>query len=180
MRCSDLPPDVLPDAPAAQYRTIGISDIHLGTAGCKAEYRLDFLKHNEAETLYLVGDIIDAWQLKRGGVGFDGVVCGHIHKAEIREIDGILYCNDGDWVESLTALVESHDGALSIVEWNRIGGVQGGLPLLRSRCQPRRVHRAGSCVRVTFFTEDIYTQDVCLVLTNTPIAETVSERVKAA
>ena len=123
MRPSDLPSAGLLDAPAAQYRTIRISDIHIGTAGCKAEYLLDFLKHNEADKLYLVGDIIDAWQLKRGGVGFDDVVCGHIHKAEIRDIGGILYCNDGDWVESLTALVESHDGELSIVEWNWIGGV---------------------------------------------------------
>ena len=49
--------------------------------------------------------------------GFDGVVCGHIHKAEIRMIDGVLYCNDGDWVESLTALVEDHAGRLEIVEW---------------------------------------------------------------
>ena len=49
--------------------------------------------------------------------GFDGVVCGHIHKAEIRMIDGILYCNDGDWVESLTALVEDASGALEIVHW---------------------------------------------------------------
>ena len=49
--------------------------------------------------------------------GLDGVVCGHIHKAEIREIDGVLYCNDGDWVESCTALVEHFDGRLEIVEW---------------------------------------------------------------
>ena len=42
--------------------------------------------------------------------GFDGVVCGHIHHAEIRAIGDILYCNSGDWVESLTALVETHDG----------------------------------------------------------------------
>jgi hypothetical protein len=46
-------------------------------------------------------------------------VCGHIHKAEIRPIDGLLYCNDGDWVESLTALVETHEGELRIVTWNR-------------------------------------------------------------
>jgi UDP-2,3-diacylglucosamine pyrophosphatase LpxH len=45
------------------------------------------------------------------------VVCGHIHKAEIREIDGTLYCNDGDWVESLSALVETYDGELKIVFW---------------------------------------------------------------
>jgi UDP-2,3-diacylglucosamine pyrophosphatase LpxH len=49
--------------------------------------------------------------------GLDGVVCGHIHKAEIRDIDGILYCNDGDWVESCTALVEHRDGRLEIIEW---------------------------------------------------------------
>jgi 4-hydroxy-3-methylbut-2-enyl diphosphate reductase IspH len=48
--------------------------------------------------------------------GADGVVCGHIHHAEIREIEGVLYCNDGDWVESLTALVEHHDGRLEIID----------------------------------------------------------------
>ena len=50
--------------------------------------------------------------------GLDGVVCGHIHHAEIREIDGVLYCNDGDWVESLTALVEHADGRLEIADWS--------------------------------------------------------------
>ena len=42
----------------------------------------------------------------------DGVVCGHIHHAEIREIEGVLYCNDGDWVESCTSIVEHKDGRL--------------------------------------------------------------------
>ena len=50
----------------------------------------------------------------------DGVVCGHIHKAELRMIDGILYCNDGDWVESCTALVEHASGALEIVYWAHV------------------------------------------------------------
>lgn len=239
-----------------RFRAIWISDIHLGTAGCQADALLDFLKYHEADTFYLVGDIIDGWQLKKrwfwpqahndvvqkilrkarkgsrvvfipgnhdafarqyldqhfGGIevmfeaehitlqgkrlwithgdlfdgvvqyapwlaylgdrlyslalvfnswfnrararmglgywslsqylkhkvkdavafitafenalmqeaqrrGFDGVVCGHIHKAEIREVDGILYCNDGDWVESRTALVEHWDGRLEIIEW---------------------------------------------------------------
>lgn len=45
----------------------------------------------------------------------DGVICGHIHKAEIREISGVLYCNDGDWVESCTALVEHLDGRLEVI-----------------------------------------------------------------
>jgi UDP-2,3-diacylglucosamine pyrophosphatase LpxH len=49
--------------------------------------------------------------------GFDGVVCGHIHHAEIRDVNGILYCNDGDWVESRTALVEHADGRLEIIHW---------------------------------------------------------------
>ena len=49
--------------------------------------------------------------------GADGVVCGHIHHAELREVDGIVYANDGDWVESLTALAEHADGRLEILEW---------------------------------------------------------------
>jgi len=240
------------------YRAIWISDIHLGTRGCKADFLLDFLKHHESDVLYLVGDIIDGWSLKRswywqqshndvvqkilrkarkgtrviyipgnhdefareytshlfGGIelearfihetadgkkllvlhgdefdgvikyarwlavlgdyayqfsltlnrwvnqvrkrlgypywslsaylkgkvknavqyidnfeqvvaeaaahdGADGVVCGHIHKAEMRTIGNILYCNDGDWVESCSALVENADGKLEIIYWNQ-------------------------------------------------------------
>jgi len=243
-------------APVNHYRSIWISDVHLGTRGCKAQFLLDFLKHNESEFLYLVGDIVDCWRLRRvwywhqdhndvvqkllrkarkgthvvyvpgnhdeplrdytdmhfGGVivmeeaihvtadgrrllilhgdkfdgiikyarwlailgdrayalilalnhwynlwrhwwgypywslsaylkrqvkdaityvdnfeaaiadearrrGVDGVVCGHIHKAEIRQVGPILYCNDGDWVESCTALVEHRDGRLEILDW---------------------------------------------------------------
>ncbi len=242
-----------------RFRTIWISDLHLGTAGCQARLLLDFLRHTESKRLYLVGDIVDGWQLRRrwfwpqthndvvqkvmrkarkgtevvfipgnhdefarhflelsfGGIevrdeaihttadgrsllvlhgdlfdgviqcakwlafvgdrlytltlqlnrwlnaararlGFpywslaqflkhrvknavnyitdfeiavaqearrrrvDGVVCGHIHKPEIRSIGGILYCNDGDWVESLTALVENEAGELSILSWKEI------------------------------------------------------------
>jgi UDP-2,3-diacylglucosamine pyrophosphatase LpxH len=239
-----------------RYRTIWLSDIHLGTPGCQAFYLLDFLRTHQADTLYLVGDILDGWQLKKGwywpqahndvvqkilraarkgtkviyipgnhdehlrqfvglqlggisvvedavhvaadgrrlwvvhgdlfdGVirharwlahlgdhtyvlllklnrwlnairqklglpywslsqylkhqvknavnfisdfqkvmaeearrrGCDGVVCGHIHKAEVSDVNGILYCNDGDWVESLTALAEHADGTLEIIDW---------------------------------------------------------------
>jgi len=241
------------------FRTIWISDIHLGTSGCQAKRLLEFLKATESDKLYLVGDIVDGWQLKRrwywhqthndvvqlvmkkakkgtkvifvpgnhdeavrqfigldfGGIkirdelihttangkrmlvlhgdrfdgviacakwlaylgdslytmilkfnqvfnawraraglpywslsqylklkvknavsyitsfedalaaearkqGLDGVICGHIHKAEIRDIDGILYCNDGDWVESLSALVEDKLGELRLVDWREI------------------------------------------------------------
>jgi 4-hydroxy-3-methylbut-2-enyl diphosphate reductase IspH len=51
--------------------------------------------------------------------GFDGVICGHIHHAEIKDIDGIVYMNDGDWVESCTALIEHHDGRWEIVTWTK-------------------------------------------------------------
>ena len=247
------PEDALPKL---LVRTVWISDIHLGTPGCQAQALLDFLRDTHCETLYLVGDIIDGWQLRRnwywpqehndvvqkilrkarkgtrvvfvpgnhdefarkyvlhnfGGVdvvedcvhtladgrrlwvthgdlfdgviqcakwlayagdmayefilkvnrrfnvlrahlglpywslskylklkvkravsyvsdfetavahearrrGLDGVVCGHIHHAEMRQIEGVLYCNDGDWVESLTALVEHHDGRLEILDF---------------------------------------------------------------
>ena len=251
--------------PTLRFRAIFISDIHLGTPGCQARHMLDFLRHTESRDLYLVGDIIDGWQLKRrwfwnqlhndviqkvlrkarkgtrvtyvagnhdeamrqflgvafGGIeicdeavhvtadgkrllvihgdlfdavvqgakwlahlgdaayiltlkvnrwfnhvraklglpywslaqflkhrvknavsyigkfedalanearrrGFDGVVCGHIHKAEIRDINGIRYCNDGDWVESLTALVELEDGELRIIDWKAIDALRLG------------------------------------------------------
>ncbi len=238
------------------YRSVFISDIHLGTRGCQAELLLDFMRHMTCERLYLVGDIVDGWKMKSGwywpqthndvvqkilrlarkgvvvtyipgnhddrvrdfcgvhfggvtvvrdavhqtvdgrrflvvhgdefdtavrhaawvgfagdlayrtllalntalnrlrrrlGFGYwslsvflkfkvknarkfidrfentvageakrrnmNGVICGHIHKAEMREIDSVLYINDGDWVESCTALVEHGDGRLEILHW---------------------------------------------------------------
>jgi UDP-2,3-diacylglucosamine pyrophosphatase LpxH len=61
--------------------------------------------------------------------GFDGVVCGHIHHAEIRDVNGTLYCNDGDWVESRTALVEHADGRLEIIHWAGQAVVVNALPV---------------------------------------------------
>ena len=49
-----------------RYRTIFISDLHLGTRGCQAELVLDFLRHNDADTFFLVGDIVDGWRLRSG------------------------------------------------------------------------------------------------------------------
>ena len=248
----------LPLAPPQRrrYRTIWISDLHLGTKGCNADLLIDFLDHTDSDTMYLVGDIIDGWRLKKkfywpaahndivrrilkrarrgtrivyipgnhdemfrqftgmnfGGVeirraafhttadgrrlmvlhgdefdavmlahrwlafvgdalyhllmglnhwvnlvrrwfdlpywslskvakhkvknavefisryeevvaraagerGVDGVVCGHIHTAEMREFNGIAYYNDGDWVEGCTALVEHFDGRMELLHW---------------------------------------------------------------
>ena len=50
---------------ALRFRTIWISDVHLGTVGCQADALLDFLRNTESQRLYLVGDIIDGWQLRR-------------------------------------------------------------------------------------------------------------------
>jgi UDP-2,3-diacylglucosamine pyrophosphatase LpxH len=50
--------------------------------------------------------------------GFDGVICGHIHHAAIKTIEGVLYINDGDWVESCTALAEDTHGNLEILCWS--------------------------------------------------------------
>lgn len=47
----------------------------------------------------------------------DGMICGHIHRAEIRKIEDVLYCNCGDWVESCTALIEHQNGSLEILNW---------------------------------------------------------------
>ena len=67
---SAVPPDVVDEMldasrPPKRFRTLWISDLHLGTPGCQAKALLDFLKHTECETLFLVGDIIDGWQLRR-------------------------------------------------------------------------------------------------------------------
>jgi UDP-2,3-diacylglucosamine pyrophosphatase LpxH len=78
-----------------------------------------YLKHKTKNAVAFITDFEAAVAREARERGYDGVVCGHIHKPTIREIDGILYCNDGDWVESLSALVETYDGELRIVEWAR-------------------------------------------------------------
>ena len=258
------------DALRPEYRSVFISDVHLGTRGCRSEFLADFLRRVSCHHMFLVGDIIDGWRLRKswywdashdevlrlilrharggaevtyipgnhdemfrawlpmglefGGIrlrkdavhvtaggkrllvmhgdefdsvvryakflavlgdwayttalilnrwfnagrrrlgypywslsawlkrqvkeavkaidrfesalanearrrGYDGVVCGHIHHAEMREVNGILYINDGDWVESCTALVEHHDGRLELVDWaawNRLSSFSSG------------------------------------------------------
>lgn len=58
--------------------------------------------------------------------GLDGIVCGHIHRAALVERDGLVYANDGDWVESLTALAEAPDGSLQLLSHQ--GDVLARLP----------------------------------------------------
>jgi len=54
---------------------------------------------------------------QRARQGYDGVVCGHIHRANLRRIEGTLYANTGDWVESCSALIESERGELQLLRW---------------------------------------------------------------
>ncbi len=76
-----------------------------------------YLKLKVKKAVNFISDFEVAVANEARRLGHHGVVCGHIHHAEMREIDGILYCNDGDWVESRTALVEHHDGRLEVLHW---------------------------------------------------------------
>ncbi|HKT73277.1 MAG TPA: UDP-2,3-diacylglucosamine diphosphatase [Steroidobacteraceae bacterium] len=62
--------------------------------------------------------------------GYDGIVCGHIHRANLRQIDGMVYCNTGDWVESCTALIETREGELQLLQWPN-----GRYPVRRATAQ---------------------------------------------
>ena len=76
-----------------------------------------YLKHKVKTAVSYVTSFEEAVALEARRRGLHGVICGHIHHAEMRDIDGILYCNDGDWVESLTALVEHLDGRMEVIHW---------------------------------------------------------------
>ena len=80
-----------------------------------------FLKNKVKLALSYVQDFEVAVAREAQRLGHDGVICGHIHRAEMREINGVLYCNDGDWVESRTALVEHMDGRLELIFWRQEG-----------------------------------------------------------
>jgi UDP-2,3-diacylglucosamine pyrophosphatase LpxH len=79
-----------------------------------------YLKMRVKKALNYVSDFERAVAHEAQRRGYQGVVCGHIHHAEIRDIDGVTYCNDGDWVESLSALVEHEDGRFELIFWPRI------------------------------------------------------------
>jgi UDP-2,3-diacylglucosamine pyrophosphatase LpxH len=92
-----------------------------------------FLKHKVKNAVKYIANFERAVAVEAERRGVNGVICGHIHRAEITEIDGITYCNDGDWVESCTALVEDFQGRLSLLRWTEKAEVLIGtqaLPLL--------------------------------------------------
>jgi UDP-2,3-diacylglucosamine pyrophosphatase LpxH len=79
-----------------------------------------YLKGKVKKALNFVTDFENAVAHEAKKRGYQGVVCGHIHRAEIRTIEGVLYCNDGDWVESRSALVEHVDGRLELIYWDQV------------------------------------------------------------
>ena len=89
-----------------------------------------YLKHKVKNAVSYIADFEEALAREARRRHLDGVVCGHIHKAEIRDIGGILYCNDGDWVESLTALAEMDDGELRIIDWRTVEEAAGAATAL--------------------------------------------------
>jgi UDP-2,3-diacylglucosamine pyrophosphatase LpxH len=76
-----------------------------------------YLKKRVKNAVQFIGRYEEAVAHAAAERGVDGVVCGHIHSAEIRTFGPITYYNDGDWVESCTALVEDFAGEMSIVDW---------------------------------------------------------------
>lgn len=93
-----------------------------------------FLKHRVKDAIRFIDQFETAMADEARRRGVQGVICGHIHKAERREIDGVEYLNDGDWVESCTALVEDFDGQFRIVYW--LDARKRLVPGLRSKAEP--------------------------------------------
>mgnify|MGYP001351289750 CR=1 FL=1 len=76
-----------------------------------------FLKHRVKNAVQYIGDFEQAVARAARQEGVDGLVCGHIHRPEVRMVGDVLYCNDGDWVESCSALAEHRDGRLELLYW---------------------------------------------------------------
>lgn len=100
---------------SAYYRAIFISDLHLGTRGCKADMLLDFLRHNDADMIYLVGDIFDGWRLRKGWYwpqAHNDVVQKLLRKA--RKGTKIIYI-PGNHDEVMRQYLGSHFGGIEVV-----------------------------------------------------------------
>lgn len=75
------------------------------------------LKHKVKKAVQYISNFEEALVYEARRQKVDGLVCGHIHRAEITHVEGMLYMNCGDWVESCTALLESHDGSMELIHW---------------------------------------------------------------
>jgi UDP-2,3-diacylglucosamine pyrophosphatase LpxH len=105
-----------------------------------------YLKHKVKNAVQFINRFEETMADVARHRGVDGVVCGHIHHAELRQMSGITYGNDGDWVESCTALVEHMDGQMEILRWTesrQISYFEGGLTAAESA--EMRETREGVC-----------------------------------
>jgi UDP-2,3-diacylglucosamine pyrophosphatase LpxH len=87
-----------------------------------------WLKRQVKQAVKMIGRFEAALAGEARRRGFDGVVCGHIHQAGMRMVEGVEYLNTGDWVESCTALVEHHDGRLELLDWAALRGLSFWTP----------------------------------------------------
>jgi UDP-2,3-diacylglucosamine pyrophosphatase LpxH len=88
------------------------------TIGIKKYWSLSkYVKDNVKSSVSFISDFEAVLSTHAKNKGYDGIICGHIHKAEIRNIDEIEYLNCGDWVESCTAIVETYEGEFKIINW---------------------------------------------------------------
>ena len=76
-----------------------------------------YVKYNVKSSVSFISDFEAVLSTHAKNKGYDGIICGHIHKAEIRDIEDIEYLNCGDWVESCTAIVETYEGEFKIINW---------------------------------------------------------------
>ncbi|MEO0497096.1 MAG: UDP-2,3-diacylglucosamine diphosphatase [Pseudomonadota bacterium] len=113
---SEMSGPKLADAAPTQYRSLFISDLHLGMRGCQAEMILDFLRHNEAETIYLVGDVFDGWAMRRRifwPQTHNDVVQKLLRKA--RNGSRIIYV-PGNHDEVMRSYLGTHFGGVEVVD----------------------------------------------------------------
>ncbi len=83
-----------------------------------------YLKHKVKRAVNYIGEFEQALSQEARRNGAQGVICGHIHHAAMRQVDDVIYINTGDWVESCTAVVETEEGIFEIIRWNPHTGVQ--------------------------------------------------------
>jgi len=93
----------------------------------------DFLKRKSSAAEHYIERFVRAGLDDARRRGLDGIICGHIHRADLRVVDGLVYANDGDWVESLSVLAEDSEGNLKL-----LGHTGVELACLSSRIQPIR------------------------------------------
>ena len=91
----------------------------------------DFLKRKSSAAEHYIERFVHAGLDDARRRGLDGVICGHIHRADLRVVDGLVYANDGDWVESLSVLAEDSQGNLKL-----LGHTGTELACLSSRVRP--------------------------------------------